>query len=75
MLASILIQRQPESSQARFAPVLGWRAFGFITIKLFKARHPSTNPSYPYRWLRDLRLPTLDLVETTAVSLLIDLRS
>lgn len=60
VLASILIQRQPESWQARFAPVLCWRAFGFIVYKLLKARQHSTNPSYAYRWLRELRLTIQD---------------
>ncbi len=38
------------------ATVLDWRAFGIIESKQLKARQSSTNPSYPYRWLRDLRL-------------------
>ncbi len=64
-LILLVFQRPSESSQARFAvaPVLWWRAFGFINSKQLKARHHNTNPYYPYRFRRftihDFRYTTL----------------
>ena len=54
-LILLVFHRPSESSQARFAgaTVLGWRAFGYNKYKQLKARHPSTNPSYPYRFFND----------------------
>ena len=45
----------PGYTGLRCATVLWWRAFGFINLKLLKARHHSTNPSYPYRFFHDSR--------------------
>ena len=60
------------------ASVLGWRAFGIFESKQLKARHPSTNPYYPYRFRRftihDFRFTILNLVEATALGLIIDFR-
>ena len=62
----------PGYTGLRCAPVLWWRAFGIIESKLLKARHYSTNPSYPYRDKRftitDSRFTTLKLVAVTALS-------
>ena len=53
---TLAMPKGPGYAGLRFAPVLWWRAFGIINSKQLKARHPSTNPSYPYRFFNDLRL-------------------